>query len=64
MFTRMDRIVDDYHGTTVSDPYRWLENSNDLEVKEWVEMQNAETQEFLKSIEVRRDFRRSGTNFG
>lgn len=58
MFTRMDRIVDDYHGTTVSDPYRWLENSNDLEVKEWVEMQNAETQGFLKSIEVRRDFRR------
>ena len=47
--------VDDYHGTKVSDPYRWLEDdvrTND-EVANWVEAQNKVTFGFLESIPER-----------
>jgi prolyl oligopeptidase len=47
--------VDDYHGLSVADPYRWLEDdvreSND--VAQWVEAQNQVTQQFLGSIPQR-----------
>jgi hypothetical protein len=32
--------VDDYFGTQVADPYRWLEDDNTEDVKAWVEEQN------------------------
>ena len=32
--------VDDYHGQTVEDPYRWLEDDLAPEVEEWVKAQN------------------------
>ena len=35
--------VDDYHGTKVSDPYRWLEDDKAPEVEKWVEEENAVT---------------------
>jgi prolyl oligopeptidase len=33
-------VTDTYHGVTVEDPYRWLENDEDKEVKEWSAGQN------------------------
>ncbi|WP_214109679.1 prolyl oligopeptidase family serine peptidase [Acrocarpospora catenulata] len=36
---RRDDIVDDLHGTAVPDPYRWLEDTESPEVKEWLEAQ-------------------------
>ena len=53
MQTRKDNVVEDFHGTLVADPYRWLENSGDPEVAEWVEKQNEVTQVFLEPVETR-----------
>ncbi|UTY59347.1 prolyl oligopeptidase family protein [Massilia sp. erpn] len=41
---------DNYHGTTVADPYRWLEDANSAETKAWVEEQNKLTQGYLQQI--------------
>ena len=40
---------DEYHGQKISDPYRWLENFTDDEVKKWVNLQNNYSQQFLKN---------------
>lgn len=44
---------DDYHGTTVADPYRWLEDDNSAETKAWVEEQNKLTFSYLNQIPER-----------
>ena len=41
---------DDYHGTTVADPYRWLEDDNSQETKDWVTEQNKVTSAYFDKI--------------
>jgi prolyl oligopeptidase len=41
---------DDYHGTMVADPYRWLEDANSAETKAWVDAENTVTQSYLAQI--------------
>ncbi|MBL7773561.1 MAG: S9 family peptidase [Chitinophagaceae bacterium] len=43
-------VSDNYFGTTVTDPYRWLEDENSEETKAWVEEQNEKTAAFLSEI--------------
>jgi prolyl oligopeptidase len=45
--------VDDYHGTRVADPYRWLEDDNSPATKAWVEAENKVTFGFLEGIPER-----------
>jgi prolyl oligopeptidase len=48
--TRKLEQIDDYHGTLISDPYRWLEDSNSEETKRWISEQNKLTQYYLTDI--------------
>jgi prolyl oligopeptidase len=51
--TRKVEQTDDYHGTRVADPYRWLEDDNSAETKSWVEAQNKVTNAYLATIPER-----------
>lgn len=46
-------VIDDYFGTKVADPYRWLENDTSAETAAWVAAENKVTQGYLKQIPFR-----------
>lgn len=56
--TQKSNQVDDYFGTKVADPYRWLENDTSAETAEWVKVENTITQEYLSQIPYREQIRK------
>jgi prolyl oligopeptidase len=50
---RKGDVVDTYHGTKVADPYRWMEDLNAPEVKQWIEAENAVTFKYLDALPLR-----------
>src|SRR6266487_2419194 len=42
--------TDDFFGTKVSDPYRWLENDTAADTKDWVQRENEVTNAYLRQI--------------
>ncbi|HTZ45534.1 MAG TPA: prolyl oligopeptidase family serine peptidase [Jatrophihabitans sp.] len=48
--TRTDDVTDDFHGTPVADPYRWLEDQNSAEVAEWVRVQADLSEAYLSKL--------------
>lgn len=50
---RDSTIVNNYHGKTVADPYRWLEDDHSENTKNWVNAQNQATNRYLAAIPFR-----------
>src|SRR5215467_14459719 len=48
--TPVREVTEDYFGTKVTDPYRWLENTSDAEVVSWMKAQDDYTRETLAKI--------------
>jgi prolyl oligopeptidase len=46
-------VLDNYFGTKVADPYRWLEDLDSPQVRQWVQAQNALSQPRLAELPAR-----------
>ncbi len=51
--TKKVNQVDDYFGTKVSDPYRWLEYDTAADTKQWIQTEQAFTESYLSKIPFR-----------
>ncbi len=51
------KVVDDYHGSAVADPYRWLEDPDAPATRDWIAAQNALTESVLSSLPARDRYR-------
>lgn len=60
--TKRGETVDDYFGTKVPDPYRWLEDDNSAETKAWVKEENKLTNGYLETIPFREKIRERYTD--
>src|SRR6266536_2673151 len=50
---RKAHVIDDYFGTKVADPYRWMEDLGSPELKQWVDAENAVTIRYLDALPQR-----------
>ncbi|GFD91919.1 prolyl endopeptidase [Alteromonas sp. KUL156] len=55
--TKTVKQTDNYHGTDVSDPYRWLEKEKSEDVKAWVEAQNSLARPYLAKLPTREHYK-------
>ena len=55
--TAREGVVDNYHGTEIADPYRWLEDDNSERTAAWVKAQNEVTFGYLNSLPQREAIR-------
>ena len=54
--TKKENVTDNYFGTVVADPYRWLEDDNSAATKDWVTQQNKLSFGFLDKIPYRKQW--------
>jgi len=55
--TVKDQTIDNYFGTMVADPYRWLEDDRSEQTGDWVNAQNEVTKKYLSGIPFREKIR-------
>jgi len=55
---RKDGTVDDFAGTKVADPYRWMESLDAKDTADWVAASNAVTEPYLASLPLRDHFKK------
>ena len=55
--TERGEVVENYFGTEVADPYRWLEDDRSEATAAWVEAENAVTENYPSQIPFRRAIR-------
>jgi prolyl oligopeptidase len=53
-----ENVTDNYFGTDINDPYRWLENDTASSVMKWVDAQNDITFDYLSHIPYREQIRK------
>ncbi len=51
-------VTEDFFGTTIEDPYRWLEELDSTDTARWVAAQNAISQPYLEAIPAREAIKR------
>src|SRR5215470_9533541 len=55
--TKKGDTVDDYFGTKVADPYRWMESLDSPDVASWVTAENQVTSAYLEKLPLRERFK-------
>ncbi|MEO0312469.1 MAG: hypothetical protein RIQ89_2126 [Bacteroidota bacterium] len=55
--TEKNLQIDDYFGSKVEDPYRWLEDDRSEATSKWVDQQNEVTNQYLSDIPFRSDLK-------
>ena len=59
--TRADDLVEEMHGVPVADPYRWMEDLDSDEIRQWIDAQNELTFGLLDSSPLREEIRQRMT---
>ena len=54
---RQEAVGDDYHGTWIPDPYRWLEDQDGAKTAAWTTLQNGATEAYLDAVSARERLR-------
>ena len=56
--TKAEPVTETIHGVTVTDPYRWLEDSKSPATREWLNSQIKYTEEYLSQVKVRPEIKK------
>src|ERR1700722_2362918 len=51
--TEAKPVTEDIHGTTLTDPYRWLEDGKSPETRAWIGEQMKYTEQYLSQVKIR-----------
>ncbi len=51
--TEVKPVTEDIHGTTITDPYRWLEDAQSPATREWIAAQMKYTEDYMAQVKIR-----------
>lgn len=57
VITPKHKVIENYHGFKIADPYRWLEKPDTPETRKWIEQQNTLTSTYLNTFEGKKDIK-------